>query len=364
MGISSGVKPGSAVSLSDADYPRRQRRWRDLRNGWRRGNDRSRGRAPRARRRIRRSWRCRWKFGPRRWFGSARSGRRILGDWNRRVSGTGGTSSQAGAGGTGAGGAGGSSGGSGGNRSGLGVACSARTDCQSGFCVDGVCCDSACDGVCEQCSSAGVCTMPATDSACAPVSCPQSTACKTYTSSTLSTNLCKSQGECKTPSDCPSQYTAVRTPCGGTAPDQMLCDGAGSCKQPTVLCGAAASCPTMPGSCEIVGQGGTQALPAVSISCTTSDSGCGSANAYCVNITCDGSSDCPTGTVCCWVSGGGQSSTCTAATNCTSGPYTTASIMCEPTLGNADCPSGLTCSGDFGGTAIFGGSGSSYHYCR
>jgi hypothetical protein len=278
--------------------------------------------------------------------------------------GTGGTSSLSGAGGIGAGGAAGSSGGSGGNKSGLGVVCSARTDCQSGFCVDGVCCDSACDGVCEQCSSAGICSMPATDSACAPVSCPQSTACKTYMSSTLSTNLCKSQGECKTQSDCPFQFTAVRTPCGGTAPDQMLCDGAGSCKQPTVLCGAVASCPTMPGSCEIVGQGGTPALPAISTSCTTSDNGCASAGAYCVNFTCDGSSDCPTGTVCCLVSGGGQSSTCMAAANCTSGTYTTASIMCEPTLGNADCPSGLTCSGDFGATAIFGGSGPNYHYCK
>lgn len=278
--------------------------------------------------------------------------------------GTGGTSSQAGAGGSGTGGAGGSSGGLGGSKAGLGVSCAARTDCLSGFCVDGVCCDSACDGVCEQCSSAGVCAMPATDSACAPVSCPQSTACKTYMSSTLSTNLCKSQGMCKTQSDCPFQYTPVRTPCGGIAPDQMLCDGAGSCKQPTVLCGAVASCPTMPGSCEIVGQGGTQSLPAVSTSCTTSDNGCEAAGAYCVNIACDGSSDCPTGTVCCWVSGGGQSSTCTAAANCTSGTYTTASVMCEPTLGNADCPSGLTCSGDFGATAIFGSSGSSYHFCK
>lgn len=206
--------------------------------------------------------------------------------------------------------------------------------------------------------------MPATDSACAPVSCPQSTACKTYTSSTLSTNLCKSQGVCKTQSDCPAQYTAVRTPCGGTTPDQMLCDGAGSCKEPTVLCGAAASCPTMPGSCEIVGQGGTPSMAAISTSCTTSDNGCASAGAYCVNIECDGSSDCPTGNVCCWVWGGGQSSSCTTAANCVSGTYSTAFIMCEPALLNADCPSGQTCSGDFGGGAIFGSNGASYHYCK
>src|SRR5262249_34833998 len=156
-----------------------------------------------------------------------------------------------------------------------------------------------------QCGSDGLCVMPTTDTSCSPVSCPQSTACKTYPNSTISTNLCKARGACKTVSDCAVQYTAARTPCGGTAPDQMLCDGAGSCKQPTVLCGAVASCPTLPGSCEIVGQGGTQTLPAVSTSCTNRDDGCATAGAYCVNIECDDPSDCPAGTVCCWMSGGG-----------------------------------------------------------
>ncbi len=275
-----------------------------------------------------------------------------------------GGSAGTGTGGQGTGGA--ATGGSGtGGKAGLGASCSFASTCQSGFCVDGVCCDSACDGTCEQCGSNGVCGMPATDAACAPVSCPQSTACKAYSSSTLTTNLCKTRGACKTAADCPFQFTSVRTPCGGTAPNQMLCDGAGSCKQPTVLCGAVASCPTNPGRCEITNSNGDPATPADSTVCTTdSGAGCSAANRYCATITCDGPSDCPTGTVCCWIWAAGQYSSCTAPQNCNNGPYSTAYFMCEPSLGNTDCPSGTTCSGSYSGASILGSNGSSYHYCK
>jgi hypothetical protein len=45
-------------------------------------------------------------------------------------------------------------------RLGAGVACAAAGDCLTGFCVDGVCCNTACTGQCEACSlpaSLGVC---------------------------------------------------------------------------------------------------------------------------------------------------------------------------------------------------------------
>jgi hypothetical protein len=37
----------------------------------------------------------------------------------------------------------------------LGAACGANSDCQSSFCTDGVCCNSACSGTCESCRLAG-----------------------------------------------------------------------------------------------------------------------------------------------------------------------------------------------------------------
>lgn len=39
-----------------------------------------------------------------------------------------------------------------------GDACSSGQECESGACVDGVCCSSACSGECEKCSAAGICT--------------------------------------------------------------------------------------------------------------------------------------------------------------------------------------------------------------
>src|SRR5262249_42741724 len=35
-----------------------------------------------------------------------------------------------------------------------GTSCTLGNQCQSGFCVEGVCCDSACNGVCQACKAA------------------------------------------------------------------------------------------------------------------------------------------------------------------------------------------------------------------
>ncbi len=54
-------------------------------------------------------------------------------------------------------------------REGLGADCTANSQCGSGFCVDGVCCDSACGGGgadCQACSAAGVCTPTAAQTEC------------------------------------------------------------------------------------------------------------------------------------------------------------------------------------------------------
>lgn len=45
----------------------------------------------------------------------------------------------------------------------LGRACTVGTSCRSGLCVDGVCCDSKCDGICERCN------LPGRAGQCAPI---------------------------------------------------------------------------------------------------------------------------------------------------------------------------------------------------
>ncbi|NOK37362.1 hypothetical protein HMI49_29625 [Corallococcus exercitus] len=53
-------------------------------------------------------------------------------------------------------------------RSVLGTACGTATDCRSGFCVDGVCCDSACGGGTADCNACSMAAGAAADGTCGP----------------------------------------------------------------------------------------------------------------------------------------------------------------------------------------------------
>jgi hypothetical protein len=98
------------------------------------------------------------------------------------------------------------------------TACTSGAECASGFCVDGVCCDSACDGACVSCNQegrVGKCTpyQAGTD--------PQ-TECGNGTGACKST--CDGVGNCAYP-----QYTVK---CG----DCLNCDGYGSCSSYDYTC--------------------------------------------------------------------------------------------------------------------------------
>src|SRR5690606_8798909 len=57
----------------------------------------------------------------------------------------------------GIGGAGGhTAGGGGATLTPLGETCAGGSECDSGFCVDGVCCSGSCDGACQACDLVGV----------------------------------------------------------------------------------------------------------------------------------------------------------------------------------------------------------------
>jgi MYXO-CTERM domain-containing protein len=104
--------------------------------------------------------------------------------------------------------------GSGSCKSKNGVVCSSASVCASGFCVDGVCCESACDGRCVSCNQAA-----------------RAGKCSGYAAGSDPENDCgRGQPPCR--STCNGagacDYPQWGTPCGSVE----LCDGAGLCFDP------------------------------------------------------------------------------------------------------------------------------------
>lgn len=64
----------------------------------------------------------------------------------------------------------------------LGTGCEDDDDCRTGYCSNGVCCESRCDGVCVACGGDGRCDeMPDDDDACGTIDCDElDTVCRNY----------------------------------------------------------------------------------------------------------------------------------------------------------------------------------------
>jgi hypothetical protein len=102
-----------------------------------------------------------------------------------------------------------------------GTTCSSATVCASAFCVDGVCCENKCDGICVSCNQAG---LAGKCSAYAAGSDPES---ECATGSDPCRLTCNGAGTCDAP--------PVGTPCGFCA----TCDSTGKCVTPDPSpCGA------------------------------------------------------------------------------------------------------------------------------
>jgi hypothetical protein len=103
-----------------------------------------------------------------------------------------------------------------------GVACIARSDCQSGFCVDGVCCDSACQDACTTCTEVGrqgVCSAAGTD--------PRDDGPDLGASTCGLDGTCDGRGACRLYQ--PSIPCSASSCNGNRVMVGGLCDGAGSC---------------------------------------------------------------------------------------------------------------------------------------
>lgn len=111
----------------------------------------------------------------------------------------------------------------------VGEACGEPQMCLSGHCVDGVCCDGPCDGVCE------TCVAPGSEGTCQP-----------YESGQDPEGECTGDGVCAGSCDGGSKcvFPDETTACGDaycSASDnvqvQLLCDGAGACRNVPNDCG-------------------------------------------------------------------------------------------------------------------------------
>ncbi len=189
----------------------------------------------------------------------------------------------------------------------LGEACSAPSECASNFCVDGVCCGSACADVCGACNvagSEGTCTLVSQDDACGSPQCPADTECRSYVASDASN--CAAVGQCAATASCSNQDTASGTPCQN---GEGTCDGAGQCVVPDKL---------------TLGQTCTSNEECGSDSCAATANG----TSVCCNEACDG--------VC---------ETCGADGFCDEAPADDArcqAITCAADTACADYPAALT----------------------
>jgi hypothetical protein len=239
-----------------------------------------------------------------------------------------------------------------------GTACAAAAECASNFCQQGVCCTSACTGICQSCAlsgSAGTCSnVPA---ATAPTPATQCVA--TGAAGCGLNGLCDGTGKC--------QLYAVGTQCAAatcvndTLTPMQTCDGAGTCKSVTstlcdpYACGTNGACKTTcststdctsPASCT----GTSCGKLAIGQPCTAAAM-CNSgfcAQGVCCNNACAGTcTSCAlSGTVgTCTSIAGGQSPI--PATQCTDQGATTCGTngLCNGSGACQKYPSGTQCGG-------------------
>lgn len=242
-------------------------------------------------------------------------------------SGSGGTNP---GGGSGAPSTGGSSGGAAAE---LGTACTSDTECDSGYCVDGVCCESACGAACHVCNTEGRCAAVSADAACG--ACPTDD-CNDYQAP--SANNCV-DGACAACAATPKAQ--------GTACPNGECTGTGTCALSLIQCGATSKCKAYAGSvcCHKVGATAPESGCFLAATVCGGDSAWGMPNST-VRVGCDGDGDCPAGTACCLENGNGNLDVhCRPAAEC---PYNqgvvSRSIVCAGPGGETrSCPTGTTC---------------------
>jgi hypothetical protein len=227
-----------------------------------------------------------------------------------------------------------------------GAACSISSQCSSGFCVDGVCCNSACNGLCQ------VCNLTGNLGSCAYIAANSDPSDECAGTGTCG-GTCNGAGACQFP----SLGLACVVPNDGAG----TCNGLGTCVPNTLLgnglaCTSASQCQsgycvdgvccnsTCGGLCQACNLAGSVGA------CANIPNSQDPANECAGAFTCNGAGGCTTSTSCTADAQCNDNSPCTVDA-CVSGlcantPKTCGSgLVCDPVNGNCVLPSAVTCYG-------------------
>ncbi|WP_437592074.1 kelch repeat-containing protein [Sorangium sp. So ce1000] len=180
-----------------------------------------------------------------------------------------------------------------------GAACGSAFDCGSGFCVDGVCCSTACDGACEACSVAAGGEL---DGVCSPLTGP----------------TCDDGNACTDGDTCQAGACA-----GAPAVEGAACDDGNACTDgDTCQAGACAGVPAAEGAACDDGNACTRTDACQAGACVGADpvvcvagdtclvSLCDPASGQCISALAPGGTACDDGNAC-TVNDGCQTGACT-----------------------------------------------------
>jgi hypothetical protein len=237
-----------------------------------------------------------------------------------------------------------------------GAMCAANSDCQSGFCTDGVCCNKACAGTCEACNltgSGGTCTgIPAnTDPQmeCVTVSADGGVPLAATDASNPDSGDAGINGDTGTVGDAGSAGDAASASDAGDAGGDAA--AVASINFPDG--GYTSSNTPCAGACDGKGGngGGSGVYPGSTISCGTQ---------FCnepyqaAGFVCNGGGSCSLGTPSCTAYscvGSACGTTCTVQSDCLTGYYCNTGTgvgKCVPTFGNGtSCTSPSECTSGY-----------------
>jgi RHS repeat-associated protein len=258
----------------------------------------------------------------------------------------------------------------------FGLSCTSNSQCASGFCTNGVCCDTACNsGTCSACNvaghlgtcsariggtvcraSAGVCDVAETCDG-TSFSCPSDSVASAGTVCRASTGACDPAETCSgTSVNCPSDSLAVAgTVCRAAAGG---CDVAETCNGTSATCpadtlaSAGTVCRAAAGACDVAETCSGTSAACPSDAFVASGTVCRASAGVCdVAETCTGSSAaCPTdtfasaSTVCRAAAGTCDvAETCTGSSaSCPADTLASAGTVCRPSAGACDVAEACT----------------------